>query len=78
MKKTTIGVIIVAVVMIVAGIGLCIGGIAAAGGAEAARDEIFRSGIDWSHVHRIEIDEDGLDIDFDIRNHDIMHHHFGE
>ena len=78
MKKTTIGVIIVALVMIVAGIGLCIGGIAVAGGVEAARDEIFRSGIDWSHVHRIEIDEDGLDIDFDIRDHDIMHHHFGE
>ena len=36
MKKTTIGVIIVAVVMIVAGIGLCIGGVAAAGGAESA------------------------------------------
>ena len=71
MKKTTIGVIIVAVVMIVAGIGLCIGGIAVAGGAEAARDEIFRSGIDWSHVHRIEIDEDGLDID-------LIHHHFDE
>ena len=74
MKKTTIGVIIVAVVMIVAGIGLCIGGIAAAGGVEAARDEIFRSGIDLGHMYRIEIDEDGLDIDFDIRNHDTVHH----
>ena len=70
MKKKTLGVVITAVVLIVAGTSLCIGGVAAAGGVDAAKDAIFRSGIDFSHIYTIEKDEDGWDIDFDGREHE--------
>ena len=63
MKKSTIGVIIAAVVMIVGGIGLIFGGVLAVGGIEAAKAAVFGSGIDLNHVFEFEIDEDGFDID---------------
>lgn len=66
MNKSTIGVIIVAVVMIIGGIGLVLGGVFAVGGIDAAKDEIFKSGIDLEHVLEVEIDEDGFDIDLNL------------
>lgn len=56
MKKSTMKVIITAAVMIVAGIGLCIGGVLATGGVDAAREEILKSGIDLSHVYSFDAD----------------------
>ena len=72
MKKSTIGVLIAAAVMIVAGIGLCIGGVMAAGGMEAAKDMLYGSGVDFDHV--FELDEDGFDIDFELEHHETVHH----
>ena len=43
MKKSTLGVIIAAVVMIVVGAGMCIGGVMAAGGFDAAVNELIGS-----------------------------------
>lgn len=60
MKKLTKGLIIAAVLMILIGIGLFIGGIMAAGGVAATRTAL--SGYEFV------IDEDGLDVDFEIGN----------
>lgn len=66
MKKLIKGLIITSVVLIVIGIGLFIGGIAAAGGVVAARDAIIGKGI--NHIYEFEVDEDGFDFDFEIGN----------
>lgn len=58
MKKSTLGVIITAVVMIVVGIGMCIGGVMAAGGFDAAVNELIGSGIDIERFYHLDIDED--------------------
>ena len=54
MKKSTLGVIITAVVMIVVGIGMCIGGVMAAGGFDAAVNELIGSGIDLERFYHLE------------------------
>ena len=46
MKKSTIGVVITAIIMIVAGAGLFLGGIMASGGVTAAKDAVINSGVD--------------------------------
>ncbi|MBQ8857441.1 MAG: DUF4097 family beta strand repeat protein [Lachnospiraceae bacterium] len=66
MKKSTIGVVIAATVLIVSGIGLFIGGMMAAGGVDAAKDIIVGNGING--MFDINWDEDGFDIDFEAGN----------
>lgn len=66
MKKSKIGIIIVALVMIIAGLGLFVGGVMAVGGVSAAKDAMFHHGVDIEDVLEQELEEDGFDIDLDI------------
>lgn len=78
MKKSTIGVIIAAVIMIIAGISFFVGGIIAVGGVAVARDMIDGSGIEgifrlnWDE-DEFNISEDGVDFHFSDQNHQEHH-----
>ncbi len=64
MKKSTVRIIVIALIMITVGIGLFVGGMIASGGVSAVRD-VMRHGIGEKHVYEFEWDEDGFDIDLD-------------
>ena len=81
MKKRKFGVIIAALILIISGICLFVGGMIAAGGIEAAKEAFFKHGnILGNEFHfdinedgvdfDIDFDRDGLDIDFDIEDED--------
>lgn len=66
MKKIVKGFIIAAVVLVILGIGFCVGGITAAGGLGAARDAIVGNGI--HHMYNFKVDEAGIDFDYQVGN----------
>lgn len=74
MKKSKMGIIITALIMIVAGSCLCIGGVMAAGGLNAAKNALIDSNIKLNHIFEFEVDEDGFDIDYELGNHETVNH----
>ena len=69
MKKRKFGIIIAALVLIVAGLGLFIGGIVAAGGVEATKEALFRHDNFLEKEFHLDINEDGMDFDIDFDRH---------
>lgn len=63
MKKSSKGVIIIAIILIISGIALIIGGMAASGGVSTLRENLFRLEDELDHI--FEFDQDQFDIEFD-------------
>ena len=63
MKKSSKGVIIIAVILIISGIALIIGGMAASGGISTLRENLFKLEDEMDDV--FEFDNDQFDIEFD-------------
>ena len=57
MKKSKIGIVIVALVMIVVGVGLFVGGVISAGGISVAKDELAKQGVHLDNGFRVEINK---------------------
>lgn len=64
MKKSTIGVLIVSVLLIVGGICLFVGGLVSAGGMEAAKRVLKDHELDILDDLDIDLDDDDFYIDF--------------
>lgn len=65
MKKSTIGVLIAAAVLIIGGIGLFVGGLTSVGGLEAANRVLNKHGIEILDEMDIDFDEGNFYIDID-------------
>ena len=65
MKKSTIGVLIAAAVLIIGGIGLFIGGLTSVGGLEAANRVLNKHGIEILDELDIDFNEGNFYIDID-------------
>ncbi len=65
MKKSTIGVLIAAAVLIIGGIGLFVGGLTSVGGLEAANRVLNKHGIEILDELDIDFDEGNFYIDID-------------
>ena len=65
MKKSTIGVLIAAAVLIIGGIGLFVGGLVSLGGLEAANRVLNEHGIEILDELDIDFDEGNFYIDID-------------
>lgn len=62
MKKSTIGILILSLLLILIGGGLFVGGIFAAGGIGAAKDVLEKHGVFFEHGFHIDIDSDDWNI----------------
>lgn len=69
MKKSTIGVIVTAAIMVIVGIGLFVGGIVATGGIGAAKKELAEHGIFFEDGFRVEINKGIHDRAHEVREH---------
>lgn len=80
MKKRTKVVVIVAVLMIVVGIGLCAGGVMAAGGVRAVNEVLRNNGINVVSGYEFSIDEAGIEFDLaeDSHSEQSANHHADE
>ena len=65
MKKSTIGALIAAAVLIIGGVGLFVGGLISIGGLEAANRVLNEHGIEIFDELDIDFDEGDFDIDID-------------
>ena len=65
MKKSTIGALIAAAVLIIGGIGLFVGGLTSIGGLKAANRVLNEHGIEILEELDIDFDEGDFDIDID-------------
>ena len=65
MKKSTIGVLIAAAVLIIGGIGVFVGGLTSVGGLEAANRVLNEHGIEILDDLDIDFDEGDFNIDID-------------
>lgn len=65
MKKRKFGIIIVALILIVVGFGLFVGGMVAAGGLEATKAALFHHEDILGKEFHFDISEDGVDFDID-------------
>ena len=65
MKKSTIGVLIVSVLLIIGGMGLFVGGLVSVGGPEAAKRVLDENGISLLDELHIDMKNGDFDLDFD-------------